>query len=303
MRRFVNLVQATVRTNFCQIGDGRPAAADDRLQVRQPQDRGPAAAAAALRDLRLLAAGRRRASALRQGGARRPALVRPAAGFPHRGARPRQGAAGEERRHRAGRRQGRLRAEALPAGPRDAIQAEGVASLHASSCRRCSTSPTISIRRRDRAARRHVVRHDGDDPYLVVAADKGTATFSDIANGIARRARLLARRRLRVRRLGRLRPQEAWASPRAARGKRSSATSARWASTSTRRRSPSSGVGDMSGDVFGNGMLRERTTKLVAAFDHRDIFIDPIPIRQQASPSASACSICRARAGRTTTSR
>ena len=52
-----------------------------------------------------------------------------------------------------------------------------------------------------------VVRYDDDDPYLVVAADKGTATFSDIANEIAARVRLLARRRLRLRRLGRLRPQ------------------------------------------------------------------------------------------------
>ena len=55
--------------------------------------------------------------------------------------------------------------------------------------------------------RRDVVRHDGDDPYLVVAADKGTATFSDIANAIAAELRLLARRRVRLGRLGRLRPQ------------------------------------------------------------------------------------------------
>ena len=52
-----------------------------------------------------------------------------------------------------------------------------------------------------------VVRHDGDDTYLVVAADKGTATFSDIANGDLEAVRLLARRRVRVRRVGRLRPQ------------------------------------------------------------------------------------------------
>ena len=76
---------------------------------------GAAAAAPALRDLRLFAARRGRASALRQGRARRHPLVRPAAGFPHRGARPGQGAAGQERRHRAGRRQGRLRAEAAAA--------------------------------------------------------------------------------------------------------------------------------------------------------------------------------------------
>ena len=72
----------------------------------------------------------------------------------------------------------------------------------------CSTSPTTGVRRpRSVAARRDVVRHDGDDPYLVVAADKGTATFSDIANGIAQSLRVLARRRLRLGRLGRLRPQ------------------------------------------------------------------------------------------------
>ena len=65
-----------------------------------------------------------------------------------------------------------------------------------------------------------VVRHDGDDPYLVVAADKGTATFSDIANGIAERIRVLARRRLRLGRLGRATTTRRWASPRAARGSR-----------------------------------------------------------------------------------
>ena len=74
----------------------------------------------------------------------------------------------------------------------------------------CSTSPTTwSTRPTDaRWSRRpSVVRHDGDDPYLVVAADKGTATFSDIANGISAGLRLLARRRVRLGRLGRLRPQ------------------------------------------------------------------------------------------------
>ncbi len=72
---------------------------------------------------------------------------------------------------------------------------------------RCSTSPTTSSAARS-CRPRDVVRHDGDDPYLVVAADKGTATFSDIANEISVDARLLARRRVRLRRLGRLRPQE-----------------------------------------------------------------------------------------------
>ena len=122
-----------------------------------------------------------------------------------------------------------------------------------------------------------VVRRDDDDPYLVVAADKGTATFSDIANAHLRRVRLLARRRLRLRRLGRLRPQEDGDHlarrlgvgqaplPRARQGRRDARTS------------PCVGVGDMSGDVFGNGMLRSPHIKLLAAFDHRHIFVDPDP--------------------------
>ena len=62
------------------------------------------------------------------------------------------------------------------------------------------------------------------------------------------------------------------------------------------------GVGDMSGDVFGNGMLLSRQIKLLAAFDHRDIFIDPDPgSGDELGRSASGCSSCRVRAGRTTT--
>ena len=63
------------------------------------------------------------------------------------------------------------------------------------------------------------------------------------------------------------------------------------------------GIGDMSGDVFGNGLLCSEHTLLVAAFDHRDIFLDPTPTRRRRSPSASGCSSCRGRAGRTTTRR
>ena len=105
----------------------------------------------------------------------------------------------------------------------------------------------------------HVVRHDGDDPYLVVAADKGTATFSDIANGVSARLRLLAGRRLRLRRLASATTTRRWASPRAARGRASSATSASWALDTQTTPFSVVGVGDMSGDVFGNGMLRSET--------------------------------------------
>src|ERR1700704_3476313 len=121
-----------------------------------------------------------------------------------------------------------------------------------------------------------VVRHDGDDPYLVVAADKGTATFSDIANGIAQERGFWL--------------DDAFASGGSAGyDHKKMGITARGAWESVKRhfremdvdigKTPFTavGVGDMSGDVFGNGMLREKTTKLVAAFDHRDIFIDPNP--------------------------
>ena len=68
-----------------------------------------------------------------------------------------------------------------------------------------------------------------------------------------------------------------WASPRAAPGKASSAISASWAWTRRARTSRVVGVGDMSGDVFGNGMLLSRHIRLIAAFDHRHVFIDPTP--------------------------
>src|SRR5207253_2631634 len=121
-----------------------------------------------------------------------------------------------------------------------------------------------------------LVRHDGDDPYLVVAADKGTATFSDIANAISAEYGFW---------LG-----DAFASGGSAGyDHKKMGITARGGWEAVRRHFREmdvdistapftvAGVGDMSGDVFGNGMLRERTIKLVAAFDHRDIFIDPDP--------------------------
>jgi len=121
-----------------------------------------------------------------------------------------------------------------------------------------------------------VVRHEGDDPYLVVAADKGTATFSDIANAISLEHGYW---------LG-----DAFASGGSAGyDHKAMGITARGAWESVKRhfremdvnihKTPFTavGVGDMSGDVFGNGMLREQTTKLLAAFDHRDIFVDPDP--------------------------
>ena len=121
-----------------------------------------------------------------------------------------------------------------------------------------------------------VVRLDGDDPYLVVAADKGTATFSDVANEIAGRYGYW---------LG-----DAFASggsegydhKKMGITARGAWESVRWHFASLRLNPDVDdftvvGVGDMSGDVFGNGMLLSRHIKLVAAFDHRHVFLDPSP--------------------------
>jgi glutamate dehydrogenase len=117
---------------------------------------------------------------------------------------------------------------------------------------------------------------DGDDPYFVVAADKGTATFSDIANGIAQ-------------------SRDFWLDDAFASGgsngydHKAMGITARGAWVSVQRHFREMGIdvqkdpitvagcGDMSGDVFGNGMLLSKAIKLVAAFDHRHIFIDPSP--------------------------
>ncbi|MFF4807911.1 NAD-glutamate dehydrogenase [Micromonospora chersina] len=121
-----------------------------------------------------------------------------------------------------------------------------------------------------------VVRHDADDPYLVVAADKGTATFSDIANEISAAHNFW---------LG-----DAFASGGSAGyDHKKMGITARGAWESVKRHFRELGhdtqtqdftvvgVGDMSGDVFGNGMLLSKHIRLVAAFDHRHIFLDPDP--------------------------
>jgi glutamate dehydrogenase len=121
-----------------------------------------------------------------------------------------------------------------------------------------------------------VVRHDGDDSYLVVAADKGTATFSDIANKVARKYGFWL--------------DDAFASGGSAGyDHKAMGITARGAWESVKRHFRERGIdcqtedftcvgiGDMSGDVFGNGMLLSEHTRLLAAFDHRHIFLDPDP--------------------------
>ena len=159
-------------------------------------------------------------------------------------------------------------------GDREAWMAEGIA------CYKTFISGLLDITDNlvgdETVPPERVVRHDGDDAYLVVAADKGTATFSDIANGVAK-------------------DYGFWLGDAFASGgsvgydHKAMGITARGAWESVRRHFRELGIdcqaedftcvgiGDMSGDVFGNGMLLSEHIRLVAAFDHRDIFLDPDP--------------------------
>ncbi|MEX6502525.1 NAD-glutamate dehydrogenase [Pseudomonas zhanjiangensis] len=159
-------------------------------------------------------------------------------------------------------------------GSRDEIQAEAIA------CYRIFISGLLDItdnlKEGEVVPPANVVRHDPDDPYLVVAADKGTATFSDIANGIAADYGFW---------LG-----DAFASGGSAgydhKGMGITAKGA-WVSVQRHFRERGVdvqkdnvtviGIGDMAGDVFGNGLLLSDKLQLVAAFNHLHIFIDPNP--------------------------
>ncbi|HSA90867.1 MAG TPA: NAD-glutamate dehydrogenase [Burkholderiales bacterium] len=161
-----------------------------------------------------------------------------------------------------------------PAGDREALAKEGVACYQ--DFLRGLLDVTDNLVDAAVVPPKGVARHDGDDPYLVVAADKGTATFSDYANAIARDYRFW---------LG-----DAFASGGSAGyDHKKMAITARGAWESVKRHFrelgvdtqstdfSAVGIGDMSGDVFGNGMLLSRHIRLVAAFDHRHVFLDPSP--------------------------
>ncbi len=161
-----------------------------------------------------------------------------------------------------------------PAADRDAFLAEGVA------CYRLFISSLLDLTDNRVGGAivppELVVRHDADDSYLVVAADKGTATFSDIANGVAA-------------------DYGFWLGDAFASGgsvgydHQAMGITARGAWESVRHHFREMGIdtqtqdfscvgiGDMSGDVFGNGMLLSEHIRLIAAFDHRHVFIDPDP--------------------------
>ena len=157
---------------------------------------------------------------------------------------------------------------------RDALQAEGIACYQ--TFLRGLLDITDNIVAGKLVPPADVVRHDDDDPYLVVAADKGTATFSDIANGISAEYQF-------------------WLGDAFASGgsvgydHKQMAITARggWVSVVRHFREmgkdiaeeefTATGIGDMSGDVFGNGAILSKNMCLVAAFNHKHIFIDPTP--------------------------
>jgi glutamate dehydrogenase len=161
-----------------------------------------------------------------------------------------------------------------PAHPREALLAEGIA------CYKTFLAGLLDLTDNlvgsEVVPPLRVVRYDDDDPYLVVAADKGTASFSDIANGVSADYGFW---------LG-----DAFASG-GSQGydHKAMAITARGAWESVKRhfrelgidiqttQFTAVGIGDMAGDVFGNGMLLSRQIKLVAAFNHMHVFLDPNP--------------------------
>lgn len=157
---------------------------------------------------------------------------------------------------------------------RDALMAEGIACYK--TFLRGLLDITDNIVNGKLTPPKDVVRHDEDDPYLVVAADKGTATFSDTANSISAEYNF-------------------WLGDAFASGgsvgydHKEMAITARggWVAVErhfremgkdiTKETFTTTGIGDMSGDVFGNGAILSKNMRLVAAFNHRHIFIDPNP--------------------------
>ena len=216
------------------------------------------------------------------GRARRAALVGPARGLPHRGPRAGQGADGEERGHRPDRRQGRLRPQAAARPGRRPRRVAGrgrrlLPDVHLLPARRHR-----QLRHRRDGVQRvepppQTRRYDADDPYLVVAADKGTATFSDIANGIAI-------------------DYGFWLGDAFASGgsvgydHKAMGITARGAWESVKyhfrelgvehpgaRTSPWSASATCPATCSATAMLLSEHIRLVAAFDHRHIFLDPDP--------------------------
>jgi len=275
LRRFLNLLQAMLRTNFWQRGpDGRPkpylsfkldSGKVDELPLPRPFREiwvySPRVEAVHLRGGKVARGGirwsdRREDFRTEVLGLMKAQMVKNAVIVP------------------VGSKGGFVPKRLPASGEREAVQAEVIESYK--TFMRGLLDLTDNRKGAEIAAPPDVVRWDDDDPYLVVAADKGTATFSDIANGVSAEYGFW---------LG-----DAFASGGGAGyDHKAMGITARGAWEAVKRhfremgRDVQSedfavvGIGDMSGDVFGNGMLMSKRIRLVAAFDHRDVFIDPTP--------------------------
>ena len=238
---------------------------------------GAAEAAADVRDLGVFAARRGRAPAHGQGRARRPALVGPARGFPHRDPRPDEGAERQEHADRAGRRQGRLRAASSCRPPRrEEMQREGTECYRIVHPRRCSTSRTTSVDGKVVAARRgRALRRRRSVPGR--RRRQGHRDVLRHRQRARRRVRLLARRCVRLRRLGRLRPQEDGHHRARRLGMRQASL------PRARHRHAVAGLHRRRHRRHGRRRVRQRhaarrrTSGCVAAFNHQHIFLDPEP--------------------------
>jgi glutamate dehydrogenase len=277
LRRFLNLIEATLRTNFFQTGpDGRPKGylslkIDSQAVEDLPKPRpfrevfvySPRVEAIHLRGGKVARGGirwsdRREDFRTEVLDLMKTQMVKNAVIVP------------------VGSKGGFVVKRPPAAGGREALQQEGIECYK--TLMRGLLDLTDNLVGNGVVPPRDVVRRDGDDPYLVVAADKGTATFSDIANSISEEYGF-------------------WLGDAFASGGSSGYDHKEMAITSRgvwegilrhfRELDPPrdidteeftcAGIGDMSGDVFGNGLLRSRFTRLLAAFDHRHIFVDPTP--------------------------
>ncbi|MBT3358077.1 MAG: NAD-glutamate dehydrogenase [Rhodospirillales bacterium] len=275
VRRFINLIQSTQRTNFFQPGaDGEPKSyvsfkldsqAIEELPLPRPLVEiwvySPRTECVHLRGGRVARGGIRwsdrpedfRTEIL---GLMKAQMVKNAVIVP------------------VGSKGGFILKRTTPPGDREAWLAEGIECYKI--LMRGLLDVTDDLKGSDVVPPLEVVRHDGDDPYLVVAADKGTATFSDIANGVSIEYGFWL--------------DDAFASG-GSQGydHKGMGITARGAWESVKRHFREIGVntqtedfsvvgvGDMSGDVFGNGMLLSKHIKLIAAFNHLHIFVDPDP--------------------------
>ena len=271
-KRMLNLIDATVRTNYFQENRGDTGHISFKMDSRRI-DNLPKPSPS-FRDLCLCITLRRNTPTRWPGRTRRHPLVGPTRGLSYRGAGFNEGADGE-----------RMPSSSLP-DPRVDLSPSRLRMCRlakptpkfklATHCisTRCWKSPTIVSA--PKLNNLHIRAYTTADPYLVVAADKGTAAFSDVANEIAEQHGFWL--------------DDAFASG-GSQGydHKKMGITARGAWESVKRhfrglgkniqKVPFSvvGIGDMSGDVFGNGMLLSPCIQLVAAFNHMHIFIDPNP--------------------------